>query len=83
MFLKVSLDAASQVNMCSRRLAPEFPAKRGVAFINGGNGSVYQSDIMKKTGFSKVKVSRVLDKLEQKGLLERKRRGMTNLVVAK
>ena len=56
---------------------------RVVAFINEGNGSVYQSDIMKKTGFSKVKVSRVLDRLEQKGLLERKRRGMTNLVVAK
>jgi len=56
---------------------------RVVAIINEGNGSVYQSDIMKKTGFSKVKVSRLLDKLEQKGLLERKRRGMTNLVVAK
>ncbi len=56
---------------------------RVVAIINEGNGSVYQSDIMKRTGFSKVKVSRVLDKLEQKGLLERKRRGMTNLVVAK
>jgi len=54
-----------------------------VAIINEGNGSIYQSDIMKKTGFSKVKVSRVLDRLEQKGLLERKRRGMTNLVVAK
>jgi uncharacterized membrane protein len=54
-----------------------------VAIINEGNGSVYQSDIMKKTGFSKVKVSRVLDRLEQKGLLERKRRGMTNLVVAR
>ena len=56
---------------------------RVVAIINEGNGSVYQSDIMKKTGFSKVKVSRLLDKLEQKGLTERKRRGMTNLVVAK
>ena len=56
---------------------------RVVAIINEGSGSVYQSDILKKTGFSKVKVSRLLDKLEQKGLLERKRRGMTNLVVAK
>ncbi len=56
---------------------------RVVAIINEGNGSVYQSDILKKTGFSKVKVSRMLDRLEQKGLLERKRRGMTNLVVAK
>ena len=56
---------------------------RVVAIINDGNGSVYQSDILKKTGFSKVKVSRLLDRLEQKGLTERKRRGMTNLVVAR
>ena len=56
---------------------------RVVSIINEGNGSVYQSDIMKKTGFSKVKVSRLLDRLEQKGLTERKRRGMTNLVVAR
>jgi len=61
----------------------EADEARVVAIINEGSGSVYQSDIMKKTGFSKVKVSRLLDKLEQKGLLERKRRGMTNLVVAK
>jgi len=53
------------------------------AIVNGAGGSVFQSDIMKKTGFSKVKVSRLLDRLEHKGLLERKRRGMTNLVVAK
>ena len=56
---------------------------RVVAVVNSAGGSVFQSDIMKTTGFSKVKVSRLLDRLEQKGLLERKRRGMTNLVVAK
>lgn len=47
------------------------------------NGSVYQSDVIKETGQSKVKVSRVLDKLEGKGLIERKRRGMTNVIVLK
>ena len=56
---------------------------RVVAIINEGDGSAYQSDILKKTGFSKVKVSRLLDRLEQKGLVQRLRRGMTNLVVAK
>jgi uncharacterized membrane protein len=44
-------------------------------------GSVYQSDLIKETGFSKVKVTRIVDRLEQKDLVERKRRGMTNLVV--
>ena len=46
-------------------------------------GSMYQGDILKETGFSKVKVSRVLDGLEKKELVERKRRGMANLVVVK
>ncbi|MBI4439702.1 hypothetical protein HY638_01910 [Candidatus Woesearchaeota archaeon] len=46
-------------------------------------GSAYQTDLIKETGFSKVKVSRVLDKLESQGVLERKRRGMTNIVVLK
>ncbi|MFH1396275.1 MAG: MarR family transcriptional regulator [archaeon] len=46
-------------------------------------GSVYQSDIVKEVSASKVKITRVLDKLEGKGLIERKRRGMTNIVVLK
>lgn len=46
-------------------------------------GSVYQSDIVRETGKSKVKITRTLDRLEGKGLIERKRRGMTNVVVLK
>ncbi|MEK6923229.1 MAG: MarR family transcriptional regulator [Nanoarchaeota archaeon] len=46
-------------------------------------GSIYQTDLIKETNFSKVKMSRLLDKMEQKGIIERKRRGMTNIVVLK
>ena len=46
-------------------------------------GTIFQSDLVDKTNFAKVKVTRVLDKLEGKGLVERKRRGMTNVVVLK
>jgi|SRR3989344_5721247 len=46
-------------------------------------GSVFQSDLVKKTQWSKVRVTRVLDKLEGKGLIERRRRGMTNVVLLK
>lgn len=46
-------------------------------------GSMYQSDLIKETGFTKVKITRVLDKLEASGILERKRRGMANIVVLK
>ncbi len=44
-------------------------------------GSVFQSDIVKETKKSKVKVTRVLDRLEGKHLIERKRRGMANVVI--
>jgi uncharacterized membrane protein len=47
------------------------------------NGSVYQSDVIKETNLTKVKVSRILDKLEGRGLIERKRRGMSNIIIQK
>lgn len=46
-------------------------------------GTIFQSDLVDKSNFHKVKVSRILDKLEGKGLIERRRRGMTNVVVLK
>ena len=46
-------------------------------------GTIFQSDLVDKTKFTKVKVTRLLDKLEGKGLIERKRRGMTNVVILK
>jgi uncharacterized membrane protein len=54
-----------------------------INLLNKNEGSIYQSDIIKETNLSKVKVSRLLDKLEGKGLIERKRRGMTNIVIKK
>lgn len=51
--------------------------------IRNKGGSSYQADLVKETGFSKVKVTRILDKMELSGILERKRRGMTNIVVLK
>jgi len=51
--------------------------------LKSKEGSIYQTDLIKETDFSKVKVSRLLDKMEQRGILERKRRGMTNIVVLK
>lgn len=46
-------------------------------------GSIFQSELVEKTSMPKVKVTRILDRLEGKGLVERKRRGMTNVVVLK
>jgi len=41
---------------------------------------VYQSNIIERFNFPKTKVTRVLDKLEQSDLIERKRRGMSNII---
>lgn len=57
--------------------------KRIYEIIKNKDGSVYQMDLIKETGFSKVKTTRILDKLEAKDILERKRRGMTNIIVLK
>ena len=45
--------------------------------------TIFQADLIEKLGFGKAKVSRILDRLEGKGFVERKRRGMTNVVVVK
>src|SRR3989344_4010277 len=47
------------------------------------NNTIFQADLIEKSGFGKAKVSRILDRLENRGLIERKRRGMTNVVVLK
>ena len=57
--------------------------KKIMSLVLREEGSVYQSDLVKETGLSKVMVTRLLDKLEGRGLIERKRRGMTNIVVLK
>jgi len=52
------------------------------AIIEAG-GIIEQSGLPEKTGLSKASVSRALDLLESKGLVERKRRGMRNIVLLK
>lgn len=51
--------------------------------VTRANGLLFQNELVEKAQLSKVRITRVLDKLESKGLVERKRRGMTNVVVLK
>jgi len=44
-------------------------------------GAILQSDLYAQTGFSKAKITRVLDYLELKGLIVRKSCGMTNKII--
>ena len=57
--------------------------KKMLELLEQNEGSMYQSDIIKHTEHSKVYVTRLLDRLEGKHIIERKRRGMTNIVVLK
>lgn len=44
-------------------------------------GAIFQASLMEKLSVGKVKITRLLDKLEAKQLIERKRRGMNNIVI--
>lgn len=47
------------------------------------NKTIFQADLIEKTEMGKAKITRILDRLEGRGFVERKRRGMTNVVVIK
>ena len=50
-------------------------------YLKEHNGSAYQSELARDLELTKVKMTRILDRLEGFGVLERKRRGMTNIVI--
>ena len=62
---------------------PNADEKRIVRIIIDAGGMTFQSQLVEKSGYSKSKVSLILDRLEAKRILERKRHGMTNAVVLK
>ncbi len=57
--------------------------RRIVQIVADEGGTVFQSELVEMSGFSKSKVSLVLDRLEARGILERRRHGMSNAVVLK
>jgi uncharacterized membrane protein len=57
--------------------------KKVIEILQNENGAIFQSSLMERLGIGKVGITRLLDKLEAKQLIERKRRGMNNIVVLK
>lgn len=57
--------------------------EKNVLKIIQDSTAIFQSELIEKTGFGKAKITRIIDRLEGKGFVERKRRGMTNVVVLK
>ena len=50
-------------------------------YLKEHKGSAFQSELVRELGLTKVKITRILDRMEGFGVLERKRRGMTNIVI--
>ena len=59
------------------------PEEKKVFELVKENKTIFQADLIEKTEFGKAKMTRIIDKLEGKNFVERKRRGMTNVVVLK
>jgi uncharacterized membrane protein len=57
--------------------------KKIVSLIIDEGGTIFQSQLVDRSGYSKSKVSLILDRLEAKKILERKRRGMSNVIILK
>ena len=55
--------------------------KQVIKILQKENGAIFQRTLMEKLEAGKVKITRLLDKLEAKQLIERKRHGMNNVVV--
>lgn len=63
--------------------ALENDEKQVIKLLQSENGAIFQSTLMEKLGIGKVGMTRLIDKLEAKQIVERKRRGMNNIVVLK
>ena len=59
----------------------ELREREIVKILQEENGTIFQATLMEKLNVGKVGITRLLDKLEAKQIIERKRRGMNNVVV--
>jgi len=57
--------------------------KQVIKILQKENGAMFQKTLMDQLGIGKVGMTRLIDKLEAKQLVERKRRGMNNIIVLK
>ncbi len=76
------LEEDGRPGLWEARAAGLFSDERALYdLVRAAKGQRHQADLVTETGFSKARVTRVLDRLERKGLLRRQRDGMGNLVI--
>ncbi|HLD42578.1 MAG TPA: MarR family transcriptional regulator [Candidatus Nanoarchaeia archaeon] len=76
---KIRKDAAEKAEAVAKALTGD--EKKAYELIMASQGAVFQGELVEKMGYSKMKVTRTLDKLEGQGLIERRRRGLANMVL--
>jgi len=83
--VKQQIDPQKITRANYQRTLSKLPEDEKLVFeiLIDSKGSILQSEVVTKANMSKVKVTRVLDRLEGKKLIERKRRGMTNVIILK
>jgi hypothetical protein len=59
----------------------EKDERKVIEILQEEKGGMFQADLMEKLEVGKVGMTRLLDKLEAKQVIERKRRGMNNIVI--
>ncbi|HIG97719.1 MAG TPA: MarR family transcriptional regulator [Candidatus Aenigmarchaeota archaeon] len=77
--IKRPMPKRKEITVAPKTLSLE--SKKIFDLLVQSNGTILQGELVAKSGMDKVKVSRILDKLEMQSLIERKRHGMSNLVI--
>jgi len=73
-------------------LEEKVPVKRDLTYLSEdereifeliemNGGKMLQNRIVNETGYTKVKVSRIITSLEKKGFVEKRRKGVTNEII--
>lgn len=78
---KMRKEVADKAEIVAKTLKGD--EKKAYELIIASQGTIFQSELVEKMGYSKVKVTRILDKLEGQNLIERRRRGLTNIILIK
>jgi hypothetical protein len=79
--LKQTISTKNWDELLNKTSSPE--EQKIVSLIINEGGTMFQGQLVDKSGYSKTKVSLILDRLEAKKILERRRHGMSNVVVLK
>jgi len=77
------MDQTLRVKLGEAKKKLKDDEKKIYEIIANNEGVIFQSELTEKVGFPKARVSRNLDKLEGKGLIERRRRGLSNVILIK